>query len=84
MNPEPQPGPPPTDPPVPWAEFGRQVLAAHHRNGLGAQGVCGSLMYHCPVIAAAQRLGLPTDDPRGRPPATSHPGLPGGTGEQGA
>jgi len=63
--------PPPTtipgaDRPVPWAEFGQQVLAAHHRNGQGAQCVCGSLMYYCPVIAAAQRHGLPTDDPRGR------------------
>jgi len=51
---------------VPWGEFGGQVLAAHHRNGLGAQCVCGSLMYYCPVIAAAQHHGLPTDDPRGR------------------
>ena len=49
-----------------WLEFGRQVLAAHHRSGLGAQRVCGSLMHHCPVIAAAERLGLPTDDPRDR------------------
>ena len=65
MNPEPQPGAPQADPPVPWAEFGQQVLAAHHRNGLGAQCVCGSLMYYCPVIAAAERLGLPTEDPRG-------------------
>jgi len=47
-----------------WREFGQQVLAAHHRQALGAQCVCGSLMYHCPVIAAAQRLGLPTEDPR--------------------
>jgi len=39
-------GPPQADPPVPWAEFGRQVLAAHHRQGLGAECVCGSLMYH--------------------------------------
>ena len=60
-------GPPQADPPVPWQEFGRQVLAAHHRSGLGAQCVCGSLMYHCPVIAAAQRHGLPTDDPSARP-----------------
>jgi len=43
-----------------WREFGQQVLAAHHRNGLGAQCICGSLMYHCPVIAAAEQLGLPT------------------------
>lgn len=59
-------GPPdwPRPVPPPWAEFGRRVLAAHHRRGLGAQCVCGSLMAHCPVIAAAQRLGLPTDDPR--------------------
>ena len=64
QQPDPQrPGPPP----VLWAEFGRQVLAAHHRNGLGAQCVCGSLMCHCPVIAAAERHGLPTDDPRARP-----------------
>ena len=76
MNPEPQLGPAQGDPPVPWAEFGQQVLAAHHRNGLGAQCVCGSLMYHCPVIAAAERHGLPTDDPRS---GTSLPprGLPG-------
>jgi len=54
------------DAPVPWQEFGQQVLTAHHRNGLGAQCICGSLMYYCPVIAAAERLGLPTDDSRGR------------------
>jgi len=47
-----------------WREFGQQVLAAHHRQALGAQCICGRLMYYCPVIAAAQRLGLPTDDPR--------------------
>jgi len=57
---------PGADPPVLWAEFGQQVLAAHHRNGLGAQCVCGSLMYYCPVIAAAQHHGLPTDDPLAR------------------
>ena len=61
------------DPPVPWAEFGQQVLAAHHRNGLGAQCVCGSLMYYCPVIAAAQHHGLPTDDPAAAPTPTDSP-----------
>ncbi len=65
MNRDPSHSRPRADPPVPWAEFGQQVLAAHHRNGLGAQCVCGSLMYYCPVIAAAERLGLPTEDPRG-------------------
>ena len=75
QQPGPQPpGPPQADPPVPWAEFGRQVLAAHHRSGLGAQCVCGSLMYYCPVIAAAQQHGLATDDPRGR--ASVPHGLP--------
>lgn len=57
---------PQTETPTPWREFGQRVLAAHHRQGLGAQCICDSLMHHCPVIAAAQRLGLPTDDPRGR------------------
>lgn len=47
-----------------WQEFGRQVLRAHHRHGLGAQCACGSLMVYCPVIEAARGLGLPTDDPR--------------------
>ena len=59
-------GRPQAEVPGPWQEFGQQVLAAHHRSGLGAQCVCGSLMCYCPVIAAAERLGLPTDDPRGR------------------
>ena len=59
-------GRPQAEVPEPWQEFGQQVLAAHHRNSLGAQCVCGRLMYYCPVIAAAERLGLPTDDPRGR------------------
>jgi len=53
--------------PALWWEFGQQVLAVHHRQGLGAQCVCGSLMYHCPVIAAAERLGLPIDDPAQTP-----------------
>ncbi len=53
------------DTPAMWRAFGEQVLAAHHRNGLGAQCICGSLMYYCPVIAAAERLGLGTDDPSG-------------------
>ncbi len=62
----PSQGPPQAGKPEPWREFGQQVLAAHHRNGLGAQCICGSLTYHCPVITVAERLGLPTDDPRGR------------------
>ncbi len=65
MNGEPTHGRPSVEVPALWRDFGRQVLAAHHRNGLGAQCVCGSLMYYCPVIAAAERLGLPTEDPRG-------------------
>lgn len=61
-----------------WREFGRLVLAAHHRHGLGAQCGCGSLMVYCPVVIAADRLGLPTDDPRGRALAAFAPHrLPG-------
>ncbi len=56
-------GRPRADAPDLWREFGQLVLTAHHRHGLGAQCICGSLMYYCPVIAAVQRLGLPTDDP---------------------
>ena len=73
MNGDPNHSPPSAEVPALWWEFGRQVLAAHHRNGLGAQCVCGSLMYYCPVIAAAQHHGLPTDDPRGLPGSTDPP-----------
>jgi hypothetical protein len=47
-----------------WIEFVHDVLHAHHRQGLSAQCVCGSLMVYCPVIGSASRLGLPTEDPR--------------------
>lgn len=64
MNPDQHTGPPASDRPTLWREFGERVLAAHHRQHMGAQCICGSLLYHCPVITAAQALGLPTHDPR--------------------
>ena len=46
-----------------WRLFGLRVLDAHHRFRRTQQCSCGALIENCAVLAAADRSGLPVEDP---------------------